>query len=314
MIGRRILGALFVAGAGVLAASGCASTLSDAATLRYRDSRGDHTEHISRSDLQDQVSALVGNKALRPVLQRTYAVGEADTNTDAKLTALWLTQLIRNRAVDAEFKSQGLQLRPEDVTAATNEVQQNYTPDVFNKLPKSMRDQLVTSQAQIDALLRSCASGRSVSHVLVKTKAQAEAALARLKAGVPFATVAKQVSNDTGSKGSGGQLGCLGPDEFVPAFQTAAENAQVGVVTQPVHTQFGYHLILVQPWDPQLASNPQYAQSLQQGAGAALDARLADLGAHIDPRYGTWGQQQTQNGKAWVVIPPAAPDVHDKRT
>jgi hypothetical protein len=71
----------------------------------------------------------------------------------------------------------------------------------------------------------------------------------------------------------------------------------------------------VQPWDPQLASNPQYAQSLQQGAGAALDARLADLRVRVDPRYGSWGQQPAQNGgKAWVVIPPAAPNVHDKRT
>jgi len=311
---RRILGAVLVAIAGLLVASGCASTLSDAATIHYRDSTGERTAHVSRATLQDQVSALVGNKQLRAVLQRNFAVGEADTNTDSKLTALWLTQLIRDQAVEAQFNAQRLSLTPDEISAATSTVRQNYTPDVFNKLPKSMRDHLVVGQARIDALLKSCASGRTVSHILVKTEAQAEAALAQLKAGVPFAQVAKDKSIDPGSKDSGGLLGCLSPDLFPPAFQHAAEKADFGVVTDPVHTQFGYHLILATHWDPQLANNPQVAQLLQEAAGAELDARLAGLDVHVDPRYGTWGSQPSQSGgRTWAVTAPQPPDVPDKR-
>jgi hypothetical protein len=311
---RRILGALLVAGAGLLATSGCASTLNDAATIHYRDSTGEHTAHVSRATLQDQVSALVGNKQLRTALQRNFSVGEADTNTDSKLTALWLTQLIRDQAVEAQFNAQRLSLTPDDISAATSTVQQNYTPTVFNKLPKTLRDDLVMSQARIDVLLKSCASGRTVSHVLVKTEAEAEAALAQLKAGVPFAQVAKEKSIDPGSKDSGGLLGCLGPDEYIPQFQQAAEKAQLGTVTEPVHTQFGYHLILTQRWNPQDASNPAFSQSLQQAAGAELSARLAGLDVHVDPRYGTWGSQPSQNGgQTWAVTAPQPPDVPDKR-
>jgi parvulin-like peptidyl-prolyl isomerase len=311
---RRILGVLLVAGAGVLAASGCASTLNDAATIHYRDSTGEHTARVSRATLQDQVSALVGNKQLRTALQRNFSVGESDTNTDSKLTAVWLTQLIRDQAVEAQFNAQRLSLTADDISEATSTVQQNYTPAVFNKLPKRLRNDLVMSQARIDVLLKSCASGRTVSHVLVKTKAEAEAALAQLKAGVPFAQVAEQKSIDPGSKNSGGLLGCLAPDLFPAAFQQAAEKADLGVVTGPVRTQFGYHLILAGRWDPQLASNPQVAQLLQEAAGAELSARLAGLDVHVDPRYGTWGSQPSQNGgQTWAVAAPQPPDVPDKR-
>jgi len=311
---RRILGALLVAGAGLFATSGCASTLNDAATIHYRDSKGEHTAHITRATLQDQVGELVGNPALRTSFQGTFAVGEADTNTDSKLTASWLTQLITDRAVEAEFNSQGLTLTPGDISSASSALQGSGGSAVFDKLRKDLRDELVMNQARLNVLSKSCASGRSVSHVLVKTEAQAEAALAQLKAGVPFAQVAKEKSIDPGSKDSGGLLGCLGPDEYIPQFQQAAEKARLGAVTDPVHTQFGYHLILTQRWNPQDASNPAFSQSLQRAAGAALGARLAGLEVHVDPRYGTWGSQSSQNGgQTWGVTAPQPPDVPDKR-
>lgn len=82
-------------------------------------------------------------------------------------------------------------------------------------------------------------------HILVAEEAEAEAVVERLESGEDFAEVAAEVSTDTGSAASGGALGCLPEGATVPAFDEAAFGAEIGVLTGPVETQFGYHLLVV---------------------------------------------------------------------
>ena len=108
-----------------------------------------------------------------------------------------------------------------------------------------------------------CPSGKFVSHILLQTEAKAAATRALITLGKEsFAKLAKAESIDTQSGANGGALGCLSPSEFVAPFQDGAEAAQIGVVTEPVKTQFGYHLILVRPWDARDAQ--QYGPALAQ--------------------------------------------------
>lgn len=82
---------------------------------------------------------------------------------------------------------------------------------------------------------------------VVKQK-QAEAAkIAALasKKGADFAALAKQYSEEPGAKESGGDLGFFTKDRMVPEFAEAAFSQKVGQVSQPVHTQFGWHVIKV---------------------------------------------------------------------
>ncbi|HLH11573.1 MAG TPA: peptidylprolyl isomerase [Methylovirgula sp.] len=81
-------------------------------------------------------------------------------------------------------------------------------------------------------------------HILVDTEAQAEAALKRIKAGEDFAKVAKDVSKDGGA--DGGDLGWFTKDRMVPEFADAAFKLDVGQVSDPVKTQFGWHIIKVE--------------------------------------------------------------------
>ena len=81
-------------------------------------------------------------------------------------------------------------------------------------------------------------------HILVPTKAEAEAALKRIKAGEDFAKVAKEVSKDPGSEG--GDLGWFTKERMVPAFADAAFKLKPGEVSEPVKTQFGWHIIKVE--------------------------------------------------------------------
>ncbi len=103
------------------------------------------------------------------------------------------------------------------------------------------------------------------SHILVRFKGSRvplkkdqkelteEEALAKVKelrakivAGQAFAEVAKAESDDTGTGANGGSLGTFGHGQMVPEFETAAFSLPIGQVSEPIKTQFGYHLILVE--------------------------------------------------------------------
>jgi peptidyl-prolyl cis-trans isomerase SurA len=68
--------------------------------------------------------------------------------------------------------------------------------------------------------------------------------------GEDFAEVAKEVSEDPGSAPNGGDLGCFTKDQMVPEFADAAFSLEKGEVSQPVKTDFGYHLIQVYDTKP----------------------------------------------------------------
>jgi parvulin-like peptidyl-prolyl isomerase len=83
------------------------------------------------------------------------------------------------------------------------------------------------------------------SHILVKTEDEAKKVLERLKKGEKFADIAKAVSIDSGSAKNGGDLGFFSKGQMVPEFEKAAASLNVGEISVPVKTQFGYHIIKV---------------------------------------------------------------------
>jgi peptidyl-prolyl cis-trans isomerase C len=83
-------------------------------------------------------------------------------------------------------------------------------------------------------------------HILVPEEAQAKAAIARLKKGEDFAKVAAELSKDPGSGKEGGDLGWFTKDRMVPEFAEAAFKLGKGQVSEPVKSQFGWHVIKVE--------------------------------------------------------------------
>lgn len=81
-------------------------------------------------------------------------------------------------------------------------------------------------------------------HILVATEADAQAALKRLKGGEDFAKVAKDMSKDPGSEG--GDLGWFTRERMVPSFADAAFKLKEGQTSDPVKSQFGWHIIKVE--------------------------------------------------------------------
>ncbi len=81
------------------------------------------------------------------------------------------------------------------------------------------------------------------SHILVKKQSEAIAILDRLKNGESFANLARELSIDRGSGKKGGDLGLFGRGVMVKTFEDAAFKLTKGEISEPVRTEFGYHII-----------------------------------------------------------------------
>jgi peptidyl-prolyl cis-trans isomerase C len=82
-------------------------------------------------------------------------------------------------------------------------------------------------------------------HILVETEDEAKAVVAELKKGTDFAELAKTKSKDPGSQ-DGGDLGYFTKDQMVPEFSEVAFRLEKGALSDPVKSQFGWHVIKVE--------------------------------------------------------------------
>ena len=139
-----------------------------------------------------------------------------------------------------QIKKQGLtpeQVR-EDVRASV----------VQNKLYAKVTDGVTVSDQEIDDYYKKNKQqyvqpeSRDVRHILVKKKALADQLYQQLKSGGDFAALAKKYSQDPGSKASGGKL-TISKGRQVPEFDKSAFSLAVHELSQPVKTQYGWHII-----------------------------------------------------------------------
>src|SRR5579863_4108481 len=94
-------------------------------------------------------------------------------------------------------------------------------------------------------------------HILVPTEEEAKAILAELKKGADFATLAKEKSKDPGAA-EGGDLGFFSKEQMVPEFAEVAFKLDKGQISDPVKTQFGWHIIQVE--DKRTKPTPTFEQ------------------------------------------------------
>jgi peptidyl-prolyl cis-trans isomerase C len=81
------------------------------------------------------------------------------------------------------------------------------------------------------------------SHILVQKQGEALTILERLKNGESFANLARDLSIDKGSGKRGGDLGYFGRGMMVKPFEEAAFKLEKGQMSDPIKTEFGYHII-----------------------------------------------------------------------
>ena len=321
----------------VLPALACSSAdTPSAATVNDRE--------ISIDFVDDELATIKANDAYQQSLEQQFGAtfaGVSDGTFDATFVARLLTFDIYYELVYQAIERRDLKVGKDELDRARANIQSRLQdPSLFKKFDKEYQETLVRREASIDVLAGDLAGGalsdediedyyeenkanfeeRCVSHILVSAegttpeaaKAEADDLRAQLAAGADFATLAGQHSDDPGSAANGGSLDCITQDvNFVPEFKEAAFSLQEGEISEPVESQFGFHIIVVTEINTQPLDDvrEQIEAELQGPAqNALLDwlvARTASADIDVNPRYGSW--EVGEGGQAGQVAPPEQP-------
>jgi peptidyl-prolyl cis-trans isomerase C len=198
----------------------------------------------------DPIVAKVGDDVIRLSDVKDAANGmphSSKTVSDATLYPMILDQMIDGKALSAEAHRTGLDKDP----AVQRQMSEAAEAALQTALLKQQIQPLISDQA-LHARYDQEMVGRQGStqiharHILVDDEATAKKIIAELKKGGDFAALSKKFSKDPGASKQGGDLGFFGQHDMVPEFSKAAFTLKDGEISsEPVHTQFGWHVIQV---------------------------------------------------------------------
>ena len=169
------------------------------------------------------------------------------TDLDKTMQENMVKSYINMKLLSIEAKNSGVENAKEfqDKLAMTKDqmLQQKVIEDY---LKKAVTDSMIDTE--YNKLADSLKGKEEVkaSHILVDTEEKAKEAKKKLSKGTNFADVAKEFSNDKSTKSSGGTLGYFIEGQLVPEFEKKAFAMKVGEISDPVKTQFGWHIIKVE--------------------------------------------------------------------
>ena len=213
---------LALAATSVIALSACGTSSSDKIVT---SKAGDITKDEFYEQMKTQAGKQVlNNMVMEKVLIKNYKVEdkEVDKKYDEmkkqygdQFDTLLKQQGIKEETLKTGVRAQLAQEKAIEKTITDKELKDNYKPEI------------------------------KASHILVKDEATAKKVKEELGQGKSFEELAKQYSEDTGSKEKGGDLGFFGPGKMVKEFEDAAYKLKKDEVSEPVKSQFGYHIIKV---------------------------------------------------------------------
>lgn len=308
----------------VLVGSAC-STLGTAPAATV-----DGTE-ISAASVQDEMKVIRSNDDYRNALEQSYGsptLGSAGKGTfDAAFVAQVLSLRLWYAMIEKDLSSRGIKVTKDSLDVAKQDMQQQFSqlgPKVFAGFPKQYQDQLIHQRALVDLVDQEISDQIGtdpkafydnnkdefaeicLSHALVGVQNGTSPEAAKAKAqklhdaiengDKTFEEVATKESDDSAAAAQGGSLGCGSKSslQFDPVFEAAAFKLKQGVLSEPVQTQFGSHLILVTKRTiPSYASVKDQVSTVMSSAhDERINAYLARIicGGKVDvnPRFGTW--------------------------
>jgi hypothetical protein len=247
--------------------------------------------------------------------------GDIATGASVDFARCLLNLKIQSDVIVDEAAARKLDLTTGDWTTADQQAA-GFTggPDSFAKLPKSEQDYYKSVLRAVEAIGKdevknlpapTPAEELCVRHILVATQPEADAIVKDLRAGGDFAAIAKEKSTDPGSGAQGGSLdnpdgSCDTPEnvskKFVPEFAAATMAAEVGKVTDPVKSEFGFHIIevtrrgLVDPNSPAAIAAAEAAKegAVSQAFGEWFRGAMEKVKVTVDVRYGIWNDVKNQ--------------------
>jgi parvulin-like peptidyl-prolyl isomerase len=275
----------------------------------------------SEKNIDNDLKAIASNE----VLVETLSEGEQPLVEDGKVTdayrASWANIQLRILAFREARIDADMEITDEDREQAEEQVKSLFAQagteeadQIWEGFDDDFKERLIEGYAEQYALLRSapevtdeeakeyfeenkaafteCASGKSVSHILVDELEEAESIKADLDDGGDFEKIAKEKSQDPGTKDKGGDLGCLAEGQYVAEFETAANALALGEISDPVQTEYGYHIITVNefvaPTYEELEDQIKeaLAPTKQEAIYTDLEERLKKAKVEVLEKYG----------------------------
>jgi len=141
---------------------------------------------------------------------------------------------------------------------------------VYDEAVKQIGDEKEVHARHI--LFRAAAGDEKASK---EAEEKLKAVIARLKKGEDFAKVAGEVTEDPSGKANGGDLGYFSKDQMVPEFSEAAFKLEQGQLSEPVKTQFGWHVIKVE--DKRVKPAPKFEEVKPQIENFVVRKAQAEL-------------------------------------
>lgn len=284
---------LITAGACALAAStfaSCGSSSDDAITMNGKSTNNSDVKKLAAAIIEDQVVEPVKNDI---------------SGSDMRILLTWL---IQNQAADEFFATVGESITEADKQATIDNDKTNFdgltklTSDFFavHQSIGAVWDRIDTpGESAVKALYEkspALSGSLCLRHILVKTEKEAKDVVSKLKNGASFADLAKSTSIDTGSGARGGSLGstetndCLTNstilEKFDAQFNAGALKAKIGTVSDPVKTQFGWHIIIHRPWSEvkdSVMENLTERPGREMYFGYLMTSKIS-----VNPKYGKW--------------------------
>jgi peptidyl-prolyl cis-trans isomerase C len=242
------LSAVLALGAGIVVARADTPAASDPVVARVQG------HDILLSDVRDAAHGLP------PEMQQL---------APEKLYPLIVNQLIDRKALVLEAEKMGLAKEP-DVQKALDRAHDQALQQALlqHEVGPTLSDEALRARYQADIGSKPGEEEVHARHILVASEDQAKKIIEQLKKGADFAKLAKELSSDPGAQ-QGGDLGWFKKGDMVPEFSAVAFTLKPGQFTDaPVHTQFGWHVILVE--EVRTAPPPDFTEAREQVRQAAI--------------------------------------------
>jgi parvulin-like peptidyl-prolyl isomerase len=251
-----------------LLAAGCGGTTT--ASLGSDDVAVVGDQQVSKEQFQQLMA-----RAQKSYDQQKRPFPKAGSTEYEQLKGQAITFLVQQAEVDSQAKKLGVDISDDKVDKEIARYKKQFYGGSDARYEKAVKQQGLTDEQARDAIREQLVSqalfkkltsdvkvsdsdikqyydthktqyvqpeSREVRHILVTKKALADSLYQQLKGGANFAKLAKQYSKDPGSAAKGGKL-TVSKGQTVPQFDKAAFSLKTGQLSQPVHTQYGYHII-----------------------------------------------------------------------
>lgn len=192
-------------------------------------SKGD----LTQAEFYEKIKSLAGEQLLGQILVEQVLEDKYD---------------VTKKEIETEFNSLKEQYGEQfaDALAQSGLTEETLKDNIrFQLLQEKAAQDVKVTDEEIKAYYDMASKELKARHILVADEATAKEVIEKIKGGADFAAVAKEYSTDTGSAKKGGDLGWFTIGKMVDEFNDAAYALELNTLSEPVQSQFGYHVIEV---------------------------------------------------------------------